>query len=333
MNPLVSVIIPVYNVESYVSECIESVIAQTYSNIEIVVVNDGSTDGSGFSCDQYACSDSRVVVVHKENEGLSAARNAGIAVCRGDFVAFVDGDDFVSPVFIETLMHAIEVCDCEIAAIPCGTAFEDGSSCELVAKAAFIPDARVMDSYTVQKLMLYQRRDTGVPWRLYARRILGDAPFAVGLYYEDLASVYKFIHDVDRVALVDCRALYAYRLRKSGIISQAYSPIKALSAIEVSRRLSSDMQEWYPDLAVASASRCFSLCRMVYAQIPVEYELSSKFENDRRALWGELKERRKIVLSDSSARKRERLAAAIALIGEAPFALFCHACRKAGLLR
>ena len=115
--------------------------------------------------------------------------------------------------------------------------------------------------------------------------------------------------------------------------SQAYSPIKALSAIEVSRRLSSDMQEWYPDLAVASASRCFSLCRMVYAQIPVEYELSSKFENDRRALWGELKERRKIVLSDSSARKRERLAAAIALIGEAPFALFCHACRKAGLLR
>ena len=101
MNPLVSVIIPVYNVESYVSECIESVIAQTYSNIEIVVVNDGSTDGSGFSCDQYACSDSRVVVVHKENEGLSAARNAGIAVCRGDFVAFVDGDDFVSPVFID----------------------------------------------------------------------------------------------------------------------------------------------------------------------------------------------------------------------------------------
>ena len=95
MNSLISIIVPVYNVEKYLNECIDSIIAQTYSNIEIILVNDGSTDASGKICDEYAEKDGRIKVIHQVNAGLSAARNAGMAVATGEYLYFVDSDDYV----------------------------------------------------------------------------------------------------------------------------------------------------------------------------------------------------------------------------------------------
>ncbi len=95
-NVLISVIIPAYNVEKYIGPCIDSVTSQTYKNIEIIVVDDGSTDTTSAICDEKAAQDSRLVVVHQKNQGLSAARNAGTAICKGTYIAFVDGDDIVS---------------------------------------------------------------------------------------------------------------------------------------------------------------------------------------------------------------------------------------------
>lgn len=94
---LISIIIPVYNIEDYVCECIESVMAQTYKNIEIILVDDGSTDNSGAICDKFSEIDNRIVVIHKENGGLSDARNAGINTEKGSYLGFVDGDDLVTP--------------------------------------------------------------------------------------------------------------------------------------------------------------------------------------------------------------------------------------------
>ena len=95
-NSLVSVVIPVYNVEEYVGRCINSIIAQTYKNLEIILVDDGSTDSSGAICDMYVKSDRRIKVIHKENGGLSDARNAGLKAMKGELVAFVDSDDYVN---------------------------------------------------------------------------------------------------------------------------------------------------------------------------------------------------------------------------------------------
>ena len=108
MNKLISVIIPVYNVDKYLSQCIESVLRQTFLNLEILLIDDGSTDGSGNICDQYAMKDNRIQVVHKINGGVSSARNVGLELANGEFIAFIDGDDFVSENYIESLYRNLK---------------------------------------------------------------------------------------------------------------------------------------------------------------------------------------------------------------------------------
>lgn len=116
MKDLITVIIPVYNVEAYLCECLDSVLSSTYSNLEIILVDDGSTDNCGSICDAYANKDARITVIHQENQGISEARNAGLAVAKGEFVAFVDSDDVISPVLYETLWWAINHENADIAA-------------------------------------------------------------------------------------------------------------------------------------------------------------------------------------------------------------------------
>ena len=256
---LVSVIVPVYNVKPYLRECFDSICRQSYRNIEIILVDDGSTDGSGELCDVLAASDDRTTVLHKENGGLSDARNAGLRIAQGDWISFVDSDDYISPVFIEVLFNACRDTGCQISAVPFGKPFNDGDACPLVESLDPVAPAKALPSPDVQRLMLYQTLDTGAQWRLYAKAPLGIDPFPKGLYYEDLASVYKIIHKVDSVAVVDCRELYAYRMRSNSIIRQEYRHIKGESALIIADRLYQDICNWYPDLSKAAASRCFSV--------------------------------------------------------------------------
>lgn len=332
-EPLVSVIVPVYNVKRYLEECVSSLVAQTYRNIEILLVDDGSTDGSGALCDRLARTDSRIRVLHKPNGGLSDARNRGLREASGEWISFVDSDDWVSPIFIEALLRAALDSGCEISAIPFGKPFRDGNACALADSLASMAPAKPLASPCVQRLMLYQTLDTGAPWRLYSREPLGVDPFPVGLYYEDLASVYRIVRRVDRVAVLNGRDLYAYRMRRDSIIRQEYKHIKAESALRIADRLYRDITAWYPDMAAAAASRCFSVCRMVYSQVPTGADATVDANRDRDELWAVLKRHRAAIVFDAHARKRERLAAGIACLGRAPFDLFCVAARKAGLLQ
>ena len=113
--PLVSVIIPVYNVVPYLQQSIESVIKQTYTNLDIIIVDDGSTDGSGRTCDNYQKLDSRIIVIHQENRGLSGARNTGLDIAQGEYIAFLDPDDMMLPNMIEETVHNISRFDAGIA--------------------------------------------------------------------------------------------------------------------------------------------------------------------------------------------------------------------------
>lgn len=334
-EPLVSVVVPVYNVVEYLEECVRSVAAQTYFNIEIILVDDGSADGSDVLCDELAAMDERIAVYHKENGGLSDARNYGLERCRGEWVSFVDSDDYVSPIFVQILLEAAVDNGCDIAAVPFGLPFKDGSICSLVTDVRSVAAAKPLSSRDVQRLMLYQSLDTGAQWRLYRRELLEIGVFPVGLYYEDLASVYKIIHKVDKVAVVDCRSLYAYRLRSESIIRQEYRHIKAESALLIAKQLYDDMTTWYPELANAAASRCFSVCRMVYAQVPVLARdgATDVTRADADALWRVLSKYASMVRRDSHARKRERLAAGIVCVSRSSFDVFCYVCRKVGLMR
>ena len=331
--PLVSVVVPVYNVERYVRQCVESLVAQTYPKLEIILVDDGATDSSGEICDEMASTHNNVICFHKENGGLSDARNYGLANSHGEWISFVDSDDYVSPIWIEALYEAAFATECPISAVVDGTRFDDGSIVSLCTDPAEVPLPKVMNDRAALKGMLYQHITTGVQWRLYRREVLGENPFPKGLYYEDLASTYKFVHQAGKVALLDFKGLYAYRLRSGSIIRQSYSHVKGYSAVTVANQLYRDISEWYPDLTIAASSRCFSVCRMVFGQVPTGARASEQDAEDRKALWEVLCRHRGVVAHDPEARPRERLAARIACLGEGPFTAFCHLARRLGKMQ
>jgi glycosyltransferase involved in cell wall biosynthesis len=284
--PLVSVVVPVYNVERYVRQCVESLVAQTYPKLEIILVDDGATDSSGEICDEIAAAHNNVICFHKENGGLSDARNYGLANSHGEWISFVDSDDYVSPIWIEALYEAAVMCDCPIAAVPGGTEFIDGESCSLVEKIRPMTHDATLGDFTgkdalsgegglpclavaplsaheVLNGMLYQSITTGAQWRLYRRDMLGEEPFPKGLYYEDLASTYKFVRRAGKVAVLDCKGLYAYRLRAGSIIRQSYRHVKGYSAVTIANQLYRDISEWYPDLTKQHL-HAVSLCAVWY---------------------------------------------------------------------
>lgn len=117
MNKLVSVIVPVYNVEKYLERCINSIIQQSYNNLEIILIDDGSTDASGKICDEYKEKDDRIIVIHKENGGLSDARNAGIKIFTGEYVTFIDSDDYVSKNMVSNMLDILEKSSCRIVQV------------------------------------------------------------------------------------------------------------------------------------------------------------------------------------------------------------------------
>lgn len=328
---LVSVIVPAYNVEQYIHECVQSITNQTYSNLEIIIVDDGSTDSTGSICDSLADHDSRITVIHKLNSGPSDARNMGIAHSHGEWIAFIDSDDFIARTFIETLIKAAYFNKCEIAAIPFGRPFKDGETCILnpvdKKQSVFLETA-----HETQEKMLYQTYDTAPQWRICKSDIVKKHSFPSGIYYEDLATVYKYIHDANRIAIVNNAELYAYRLRGNSIIRQRYNHLKSKSALAIGPQLVLDIQKWYPDLRNAAESRIFSLYRMVFAQIPFKPSTSQE-KSDQAQLWIGLQSYRSTVLHDPYARRRERLAAAIASLGKTPFSIFCALCRKFGLMQ
>lgn len=275
----ISVIIPVYNVEKYLDVCIKSVVRQTYKNLEILLINDGSTDQSGKLCDRYAKADSRIQVIHKTNGGLSDARNTGLEIFTGDYVTFVDSDDYISPICIETLYSVVEKHrDVDIVMEEDCSRFIDGRMASLYRGAVKDVKACSYSPKVLLELMLYQKiEDVGVSGKLYKAKLFQktDIRFPYGVYYEDLAIMHKLLLCSEKIFLVNCK-VYAYRMRKDSIMHQKFSE-KKLSCISVSRKLFKEIKEEVPELLPAAASRCVSVNRVVYSQVP--YRMSKKRKN------------------------------------------------------
>lgn len=321
-QPLISIVVPVYNVVEYVRTCINSLLGQTYENCEIILVDDGSTDGCESICDHYADLYPAVHVIHQEKQGLSSARNAGVSAARGDYIAFVDSDDYVSPVFIEALYISIKDSGFSMATVRRGTKFYDGDEPNLEESLQQASLYEILTEVAYQRELLYQVSGNGAPWRLCEKSLLELHSFPEGLVYEDFATTYKLVKECGSVAVLKSVNLYAYRLRRTSIMHGQHKPIEVASCLAVTRQVYGDICSWYPSLASAAASRCFAVCRVTFAKIP-DSEASSK-----AIIWEELKRYKSTVLRDGSARKRERIAALAASTGESAFALFCMLYRK-----
>ena len=207
----ISIIVPIYNVENYIVRCLNSIINQTYTNIEIILVDDGSPDNCPQICDEYAKRDSRIRVIHKANGGLSDARNAGMRIATGDWFGFVDSDDFVHPQMYEILLNNALTTNAELSVCDyCLTLEEEEGQFSLDNKVKVI-DQPIYD-------FICNKAFSVNAWnKLYKRSLFNDLEYPVGLLYEDLATTYKVVNLAERVTVTDAK-LYAYIQRSNSIM-------------------------------------------------------------------------------------------------------------------
>lgn len=216
--PKVSVIIPVYNVAPYLKEALDSVVGQTYHNLEILIIDDGSEDGSGELCDEYLC-DSRVVVIHQENQGLSAARNTGLDLMTGEYVAFLDSDDSYRPEMIQTLIEETMSRNAGMALCGYDTIRSEGrlDYCKQSNKDGFFfSDYELLISVEAQRRLLNGKIPFSVWSKLYKSYLWKDVRFPVGHVYEDIMVMFRILEKCDLAVIVP-EALVYHRKRKGSI--------------------------------------------------------------------------------------------------------------------
>lgn len=224
---LVSIIVPIYNVEPFLERCINSLLSQTYTNLEIILVDDGSPDNCPQICDDYACLDERIKVIHKTNGGLSDARNAGLKIATGEKIAFVDSDDWVAPYYIEVMIRAMEETSSDI--VECNYMRTDGN--EEIMKPHNDVRSTVYSTteamrHLIQDLILHQ-----IVWnKLYKKSVISDVVFPLGKYNEDEFWTYQVFGKAKKIAKVE-NVLYYYFQNSDSIMGQGYK-IKRLDAIE-----------------------------------------------------------------------------------------------------
>lgn len=213
MEELITVIVPVYNVEVYLDRCIESIIHQTYANLEIILVDDGSTDGSNEVCTKYQKMDNRIIVVNKANGGLSSARNAGLNIAKGEYVGFVDGDDYVSEDMYENLYRLIKQTTSNISIGGRYRVYDD--KCEIEQFRNY-PSLIMTKIDALAALMSYSGFDMSVCDKLFERTLFNNIEFPFGKTCEDSFVTYKIFSNASKVAY-DKKPYYYYYQRPNSI--------------------------------------------------------------------------------------------------------------------
>ena len=244
MHDLISVIIPDYKVEKYLCRCVDSVLEQTYTNMEIILVDDGSPDNCPVMCDEYARQDSRVKVIHQENAGLSGARNAGIDMAQGQWLAFVDSDDYLTAGFLERLYQACVDTGSSLSA--CRWEYVRGET---------IPEHGTGETrvYTGREMLANLYVPDGayfvVAWnKLYRKELFEDIRYPLGRIHEDEATTYRIYDKVKKAAYVD-RSLYGYFVTPVSI-TRGFNPKRMDWVTAVAERLDFFEQKGYTELMV-----------------------------------------------------------------------------------
>lgn len=298
-EPLVTVATPVYNVKPYLEECVKSITAQTHTNLEIILVDDGSTDGSGILCDDLAVQDSRIAVIHKSNGGVSAARNSALDSAHGEWIAFVDSDDVLEPWHIATLLSAARESEAEVALGGYRT-LRGSALGQLVVPAetrSTVPARRALE------MLLYQEGVDTAPWsKLFRADRLEGVRFPPLPSSEDLATVYKPLLKSKKVAIVKDSG-YRYRVIEGSLSSSRQEE----ASWRVAREIAGDILKTYPDLRKACSCRRLSFAFHVMEQAKDPSVVSK--------LWREVVATRGCVLRDRRARNKARAAALVSYAG------------------
>lgn len=241
MNPKISIIVPVYKVEEYLHKCIDSILAQTFTDFELILINDGSPDNCGRICDEYARKDSRVSVIHKENGGQASARNVGIDMAKGEYIGFVDSDDWIEPDMYELLYNLCTENDCDISNICSIIYFKDR-----IQKNGSHPLVIHSRSEAMKAMLMGELYDEVVWTKLIKRTLLEDIRFPIGIVYEDTAFTYKVIHKSKKVCSIGAPK-YHYIKREESTMDRAKKNIR-IDAVLIYDEMFKFMDKYYPDL-------------------------------------------------------------------------------------
>lgn len=263
----VSIVVPIYNVENYLDRCIESIVEQTYSNIEILLVDDGSSDRSGIIAENWEKKESRIKLIHKENGGLSAARNTGIDNATGDYLIFVDSDDWIDRTMVEKLVKGLKDAD----VVCCGMKQSDGYECE---DLPWISDNIIISGKEAVNLLVENTYLTShVQRNIFPKRFFDSERFPEGKIFEDIRTTHKLFLQANKVCIIqDC--LYYYFMRANSITN----------IVKLKNRI-----EWYDALNERYNDLCFLLSEeqreMIVAQRAIVMSLSivqNKFEKEEK---------------------------------------------------
>lgn len=303
MKDLVSVIVPIYKVEEYLQNCIDSILKQSHRNMEIILVDDGSPDNCGRICDEYATKDSRIKVIHKENGGLSDARNAGIRIALGDYITCIDSDDYISSDFIEYLLNLLVYNKADI------------SICGFIKTARMNeqeqPGGDIIQLYSNQNAlceMLYAKVFTTSAWgKLYKSELFRDIEYPIGKYSEDMFTTYRLMEKCDKIVYGN-KVCYYYLRRANSILTGQISKrhIDVFEALHIIREIipfnSTELEKAYKSQMVSS------MAELLEKNPPDEFVVDS-------GLWNETKKYMIPVLTNRYASIRVRAQALLMLFG------------------
>lgn len=304
---MISVIVPVYNTEKYLEKCIQSIVSQTFTDFELILVDDGSTDRSGEMCDTYAYTDKRISVIHKQNGGPSEARNQASIKAKGELITFIDSDDFVTPDYLQTLYDVLIQTKADISAVLMTELQENDEPKRTPSTKRKII---TISGHNALLNVLYQKDlDTTPCGMLFKKQIVCSNPFPVGKFHEDDFTMFKYFEQAEQVSIIK-QVKYYYVQHESSIMHQKTDKI-----IQDEIEASDNLEEYFSgkdnDLLRAARSKKFSN----YCQILVENPNLRDCEKYDRKIIEYLCQEKTEIIKDKNTRIKNKIAALILYIG------------------
>lgn len=305
--PLISVIVPAYGVEKYIEKCLDSIINQTYRNIEIILIDDGSKDSSGEICDNYAKLDSRIKVYHKENGGLSDARNYGIERATGEYLTFIDSDDYVDLDYIEFMYNLVKkgyklaLCSLHVVYTSNGKIWNKGNGKEIV----------ITVKKCIEMMCYHDEVETAAYAKLIHISLFENVRFPKGRLFEDIGTAYLLFDLCDSI-ICSFVPKYYYIIRDNSIVTSAFNS-KKLDFIYMTDQMADYVEEKYPDLKRAT------LRRRGYARFSTLNQMldvvDTQYDDTRKEIIRYLRKNSLKVCCDKKTPKRDKLAYCCLMLG------------------
>ena len=296
--PLISIILPIYNIENYLPKCMESLFAQTYRNLEFIMVDDGSSSKCAKLVDDYLKIDDRVVVYHKENGGLSDARNYGIAHAKGEFMTCVDPDDFVDCDYVEYLYEILKKYKTKMSIAQHRVRYDNGK----VKENGTSGDELIETEKCIKRMLYHDVIDTSAWGKLYHRSLFENVKYPKGKLFEDIGTTYLLMMQCEKIA-VGYESKYNYVFHNNSIVNGTFN-LKKLDLLEMTDKMAEDVKENFPMLANAT------LRRQVYARFSTLNQMlnTTEHEKEKKEIIAYIKENSWEIMKDPLTPKRDRLA-------------------------